>query len=140
MLIIRCRRSESSDSPVVEEQPQASSSKKRRESFDVSMDLEAPPPDKKAKPSKASDKGKGKEKVVVKAEQLDFTMLENGVRMADVKVGSGETVASRGNTLAIHWTGRLENGMIYDEHTTRPVSSWNFDCQHDGFTTFIDLV
>ena len=47
-----------------------------------------------------------------------FVVTESGLKYRDDAVGSGE-VATAGVTVAVHYTGRLENGKVFDSSLTR---------------------
>ena len=47
-----------------------------------------------------------------------FVVSESGLKYRDDAVGSGE-VATAGVTVAVHYTGRLENGKVFDSSVTR---------------------
>jgi FK506-binding nuclear protein len=67
--------------------------------------------------AKASDKDKKKDKNVAKEKEV-----AGGVKIKDLEVGTGP-MAKKGNTVMMRYSGKLQNGDVFDKNTDgKPVS------------------
>lgn len=82
----------------------------------------AVPKKEKKKDKKKTDKS-GETGGDQKAPAGTMRELEGGVKIKDVKLGTGPA-AKKGDTIAMRYIGKLENGDVFDQNTSGPSVSY----------------